>query len=247
MVVRKAIRDGVIEPGGFYSEQQIATALTISRTPVREALIELAREGIVEKIPQRGFRLRNLSREELDEVFQLRELLESYVASRLAAVATPEQVRALEAILDKQAAVRHDPTAFLEFDEEFHLTMAGMLGLSRTQQLLYALRGIIWIVGAAAIERSNRVASVLDEHRAILESIAVHDVAGATLALHEHVRATRAAASTALHVDASRADLTSEDMVPRPATRMDAERTKRRRSSERNGRSAFSRSRPIGE
>jgi DNA-binding GntR family transcriptional regulator len=199
--VRKAIQAGLIEPQGFYSEQQIAKALSISRTPVREALIELAREGIVEKIPQRGFRLRQVSRRELDEVLELRELLESYVARRLAAVATREQVVTLQAIIKKQADVQNDPSAFLEIDEQFHVTMAGMLGLMRTQQLLQALRGTIWIVGAAAIARSNRVASVLREHRLLVQRIAAHDADGAERALRAHVEKTATAASSAIRID----------------------------------------------
>lgn len=68
LALRKAIHDGDIK-GGALSELQLATSLEISRTPVREALIELSREGIVEVVPQRGFRLRIVSPEERREVF----------------------------------------------------------------------------------------------------------------------------------------------------------------------------------
>src|SRR5271154_3652655 len=69
--LRKAIRDGAIVHGVLYSEKEIAERLGISRTPVREALIELAREGLVTVAPQRGFRLHALSHAEQEEVYEL--------------------------------------------------------------------------------------------------------------------------------------------------------------------------------
>ena len=82
--IRSSIWSGVVAPGVFYSEVQLAGALKISRTPVREALIQLAREGLVEIVPQRGFRLRAISDKERQEAFELRDLVEQYVVRRLA-------------------------------------------------------------------------------------------------------------------------------------------------------------------
>lgn len=196
--IRNAIRAGAIAPGGFHSEQQIAKALEISRTPVREALIELTREGIIEKLPQRGFRVRLISEQELNEVFDLRAGLEARVVRQLARVAAPDQVHALRRILDNQARVVGDPSAFLEFDEEFHLTMPAMLGLVRTQKLLLSLRDVRLIAGAAAISDPQRMRTVLKEHQQVVDRVGAGDPVGASRAILLHIHRTRRAAASSL-------------------------------------------------
>ncbi|MCW2722790.1 GntR family transcriptional regulator, partial [Pseudonocardia sp.] len=76
--LQQAIRDGAIRQGVLYSENELAETLGMSRTPVREALISLSREGLIEIESQRGFRLRTLSTDQRQEIFDLRSLLESY-------------------------------------------------------------------------------------------------------------------------------------------------------------------------
>lgn len=205
--VRRAVRDGLIVPGTFYSELQIAKELGISRTPVREALIELSREGMIEKAPQRGFSLRTISDHEQDEVFELRALLESHAARRLAREASEQDIRTLRHLLDRQAKLLHNESAFLEVDEEFHLSTATLLRLDRTREVLLTLRGIMWIAGLAAISRSHRMSDVLQEHRAILERIEARDSAGASRAVHHHVRTTaRAARASTLRIPQQQSD-----------------------------------------
>lgn len=192
--VRKAIRDGVIVPGMFYSELGIAQLLGISRTPVREALIELSREGLVDKLPQRGFRLRSISAHEKREVYEIRGVLESHLARRLAAEASETDIGDLRRILARQARAKNNASAFLDIDEEFHLALAGLLGFARTREMLLTLRGIIWVAGLAAIARPQRTAKVLAEHRALLNRIAARDSAGAARAVLNHIHNTAEAA-----------------------------------------------------
>jgi len=191
--IRSSIRSGAIAANGFYSEVQLAHALEISRTPVREALIELEREGLVEIVPQRGFRLRSISASEREEAFELRLLIETFVVRRLAAEATDDDIRTLRAIVDHQAEVVDEPLAFIEADEDFHLTMPNLLELERTRRILLTLRGIIWLAGLDAITAPGRRAAVLDEHRLLVERIAAHDPAGAAKALGAHIKLTRRA------------------------------------------------------
>src|SRR5438309_1702326 len=82
--IRRAIRDGGLVQDRVYSEGELGISMGISRTPVREALIEFARQGIIEILPQRGFRLRSFDKAEQEEVFDLRCVLESLVFERLA-------------------------------------------------------------------------------------------------------------------------------------------------------------------
>src|SRR5712692_6065211 len=70
--LKEAIRDGIVVPRTLYSEQGIANLLQISRTPVREAVLDLSRAGLLEIVSRRGFRLREISTEERSEIFELR-------------------------------------------------------------------------------------------------------------------------------------------------------------------------------
>lgn len=196
--IRSSIWSGVIAANSFYSEVQLAGALKISRTPVREALIQLAREGLVEIVPQRGFRLRSISEKERREAFELRDLVEQYVVGRLATEATEEVVAKLRATLDRQAKTLEKP-AFLDIDEEFHLAMPEALNLERTRQILLTLRGIIWLSGLDALATPERSAEILEEHRAVVDAIAMRDPARAQQAIHHHISATQLATAERMH------------------------------------------------
>ncbi|WP_211177994.1 GntR family transcriptional regulator [Pseudonocardia acidicola] len=194
--IQQAIRDGDISHGNLYSENELAEKLGMSRTPVREAVIALVREGLVEVASQRGFRLRQLSPAQRAEVFDLRTLLESYVAQRLATEATDDDVRRLREIIDRQEQLA-DPaqaSAFLAVDEEFHLLMPRLLGLDRTHDTLVTLRGTMWLIGFEALALPRRIPAVIAEHRAIVDAIAAHDPEAAARAARAHIENTAAAA-----------------------------------------------------
>ena len=195
LALRKAIRDRVIAPDTLYSELQLAASLNISRTPVREALIELSREGIIEVVPQRGFRVRPISAEEEREVFDLRAAIECYVVRRLAESASEKDVAKLNAILDRQEKAADDLVRFLEHDEQFHLTMPELLGLARSRELLNTLRGIMFLAGSAALALPERTSEVTKEHRRVVKAIAAHDADRAVAAITDHLDRTRSHAT----------------------------------------------------
>jgi GntR family transcriptional regulator, rspAB operon transcriptional repressor len=188
--LRQAIRDSDLEPGVLYSENEVASSMGISRTPVREALIDLSREGLVEIVPQRGFRLRVLDREEEKEVFALRAVLEPFVAERLATAAREDDVGELQEVLERQRSCVDDAEAFLANDEEFHLLMPRLVDLERTHQMLVTLRGALWLMGARALELPARAPGALAEHEAVLEAILDGDAAAAAQAARDHVMNT---------------------------------------------------------
>lgn len=192
--LRRAIRDGELVQDNVYSEAELANLMGISRTPVREALIELSRQGLVEILPQRGFRLRSLAPEEQSEVFALRLALEGYVVRRLAKEATPDQVDALRTMIERQRKSIGDPSEFLAIDEEFHLRMPSLLGLARTEQMLLTLRGAMWLMGSLALTVRERAPHVLAEHEAIIDAIEQGDARRAQRALAEHLDTTLRAA-----------------------------------------------------
>jgi len=190
--IRRAIRSGDLTHDQLYSENGLATEMGISRTPVREALIELEREGLVRIAPQRGFQLRALSSEEEQEVFALRALLEAFVAERVAAVVTPDAVAQLNALLEEQERLVDEWEPFLACDEQFHLLLPRLVNLERAHQIMVSLRGAMWLMGSQALTLPLRASEVVLEHRAIVEGIAAGDGAAAARASRRHIKSTAA-------------------------------------------------------
>ncbi len=196
--IRQAIRDGGLEHEQIYSEAELGDSMGISRTPVREALIELSREGLIEVLPQRGFRLRLPSDEEIAEVFALREVLEGHVVEVLALQVSVAEVAQLRAVLAAQRAAIDDVSEFLTLDEQFHLLMPQLAGLQRTHGMIVNLRAVMWLTATVALSVRSRAPTVLDEHEAIVVAIERHDPVAASRGVREHLRNTRVAAAAAV-------------------------------------------------
>ena len=94
-VLRAALVSGQMKPGRLYSAPTLAAQLGVSATPVREAMSELAAQGMVEVVRNRGFRVRELSDVELDEITQLRLLIEVPTTAALARSCDPSTIDAI--------------------------------------------------------------------------------------------------------------------------------------------------------
>jgi DNA-binding GntR family transcriptional regulator len=95
-IIREAIIDGRLAPGQRLKEEELARELGMSRTPVREALLLLQSEGLVESIPRRGAAVRSYAGDDLDDMYQLRAVLEGYAARRAATRISPDDIARLE-------------------------------------------------------------------------------------------------------------------------------------------------------
>lgn len=190
--IRQAIRSGELSHGETYSEGEISTRMGISRTPVREAIIELQREGLLEVKPQRGFSLRTIDQAEREELFALRKALEQLTVKRLAQRADPSDVERLRDIIAEQEKVVEDGVAFMTWDEQFHLLMPQLMDLKRTHKMLSMLRGAMWLIGTSALGSEERARQVLEEHAAIAAAIAGGDPDGAAAAVCNHLERTAA-------------------------------------------------------
>jgi DNA-binding GntR family transcriptional regulator len=190
--VRRAIRAGELVPNRWYSEQQLATLFDVSRTPVREALIELSREGAVERVPQRGFRLRVPSASEIEEDFDLRSRIESYVVEKLVTSATDETLERLRALVAEQEAAAAAGSNMSSIGNEFHLALPAAAGLWHSYRMLLMLRPAMWpsVHGQAPDRHLRSVA----EHARVLELIEARDAVGALAAIQDHIASSQQAA-----------------------------------------------------
>lgn len=188
--LRDWIVDGVHPPGSQLVEARIAEELGVSKTPVREALIRLQRDGLVQIEPYRGARVLEPSADDIREVLELRSLLECHIARDLAARRPQEVLDALERCVaeSKAALAAGDGQALLDLLTEFSDLMADACGNTRMVKLLGDLRSVLLLIGTSSLRAPGREARSIDEHDAILAAIRSGDADAAAAATAAHIR-----------------------------------------------------------
>lgn len=184
---------GELEAGGLYSVAYFASRLGVSATPVREALFDLAHEGLVETERNRGFRIPLLDDHDLDEIFQIRVLLEVPSVRRLAGlidVATIRQCRHY-ALRTVECTRRNDLVGFLQSDRVFHECLLRPLGNRRLVHVISQLRDAVRLHGLAKITGSPELIATAREHTEILDALAQHDAVKAERLMLRHLKHTR--------------------------------------------------------
>ena len=178
--------------GTFINEQVVATEVGISRTPVREALLMLAAEDLVQLVPHRGAFVAPLPGREIAELMQARGVIECWAATTsLAEGEAP--VGAMSGILEQQRATveQGDAKAFIELDSQFHALLVAAGGNSVLGRLYENLRAKHVLLGVVALQRSaTRRRDVLAEHQAIVDGLAAGDPAAAEKAILSHLGTT---------------------------------------------------------
>ena len=191
--IRTAIVTGEISPGETYTIGELAGKLAVSATPVREAILDLANEGLVEVIPNRGFRVPELSDQDLDELFQLRLLLEGGALESLASSITTSQLNEFrnQANVTIASAAAGDLPAFLAADRDFHLGLLEAMGNHRLVELVGRLRDQTRLYGLPALALQGNLGSAANEHLEILEALGTKQVDRIRRATTNHLRHTR--------------------------------------------------------
>jgi DNA-binding GntR family transcriptional regulator len=171
--LRQHIVTGTLAPGSLHSEQSIAAQMGISRTPVREALLQLASEGLVESIPQRGVRVLPLDPAHLAQILEFRAAIEGYCAHTLALDPRPEVLTELDAELRRQREIigEGDRLRWVQANMNFHQTLVRSLGNRLMDDMMIGLGSHTMRIGYRMIQRSERMQESLMEHTAIVEAI----------------------------------------------------------------------------
>lgn len=190
--LRTAVISGELAPGSLHSVQQLATQLGVSRTPVREALIKLAQQGMVRFERNRGVRVLQTSLHDLEEVFALRLLLEVPATRRACAILDSAGRRDLRKVFTamERAADADDEFALWEHDRSFHRTLLEASGNRRLAQYVDGLRDTVLRRGVSTARSSRSLHDIVSEHLEILVRIEDVDADGAAAAMHDHVRHT---------------------------------------------------------
>lgn len=192
-LIRAAVIDGRLEPGQRLKEEELARELGISRTPVREALLVLQTEGLLESAPNRGATVRTFEADDLDDLYQLRAVLEGFAARRAAARITDAELALLSESNERFVRLRDaDEIADLVRENvRFHDAILAAAGSERLTQLV---RGVIQL---PLVYRSyfwySPEQKLISEHyhRQLTAALAVRDAERAELVMKEHVLEAR--------------------------------------------------------
>jgi DNA-binding GntR family transcriptional regulator len=189
-LLRAAVMAGELEPGVVYSAPSLAEQLGVSATPVREAMLDLTKEGLVEIVRNKGFRVTRLSPEELDDVTELRALVEVPTIRRLAERGIdPEDVARLRPLAAEieAAAQRRDFVAHVATDLEFHLALLELAGNPRIVDLVRALRMHSRLYGLRDEDHRDQLFASWHEHAELLDRIEARDADGAEAVMRSHI------------------------------------------------------------
>jgi DNA-binding GntR family transcriptional regulator len=203
LVIEEAIVSGELQPGTVLRQEQLSEQFQVSRTPIREALRRLAALGLVSFVPNRGVRVRTISREELHEAFLVRAELEGLATEVAAAKMTPDDLQELADAEQRFAKISQELRAlepgearrtimgdWVRANHAFHDVIYRVADLPLVEQLAKSARRsfsgpAVWAPGDHSID--GLYAKNAEQHRAIRQALVAGSPAGARELAREHV------------------------------------------------------------
>jgi len=191
--VHKRLRDDIIaltlKPGTIVSEKELSAAYGIGRTPVREALLRLSDEGLVEIIPKSGTRVTPIPAHRLPEAILVRKSLEDITTRAAAERASISDIMSLRMLLQRQreAAERGDEAAFHTADEAFHAEIARVAGYPGIWSLVQQVKTQLDRYRRLTLPQEGRMTRVQSDHEAVLAGIEARDGDAAAAAMAAHI------------------------------------------------------------
>ncbi|RJR30147.1 MAG: GntR family transcriptional regulator [Desulfobacteraceae bacterium] len=188
--IREGILNGTFTQGERLIESRLAHEIHTSRTPVREALHTLEREGLLESIPRVGYRVKKIRWSEVEEICEIRTVNEILAARWAMERMTPEQLRALEeniAASKREVLQDENPRSFVYRDAEFHELLASASGSSRLLELCQLLRRHMLRYRMESLYKKETALEAIDWHTRILECLKNKDEKGIAKAIRSHL------------------------------------------------------------
>ncbi len=190
--VKSDIFDLRLLPGTRFSENELAARTRVSRTPVREALMRLAREGFVEVHAKSGWTVRALDFDGFDHLYDARVLLELDAVKKLCALESHEALAPLKTIWLVPAGRRlADWLEVARIDEQFHATLVAAAGNPELARMHADISERIRVVRRLDFTQSARIAATYEEHGAVLKAVLARKAQQAAILLRSHIEQSR--------------------------------------------------------
>jgi DNA-binding GntR family transcriptional regulator len=187
--LRAAVISGEMAPGEVYSAPMLGARFGVSATPVREAMLDLVREGLVISLPNKGFRVTEMSDEDLDNVTSLRLLIEPPTVRDVVTDIPAEDFAKLRTLAEDivVAAEAGNLIAYIEADRVFHVTLLAYSGNPRLVDVVSDLRSQTRLLGLTPLVESGRLGQSAAEHHELLDLIEAGDADGAERLMRRHI------------------------------------------------------------
>ena len=190
--IKADIFDFMLPPGGRFSENEIAARIGASRTPVREALYRLSREGFLEVYAKSGWRVLPLDFDRFDQLYDVRVVLELAAVRKLCEGAMAPDLGALRQIWLVGARAREqDPHKLAAMDEAFHASLVAACGNRELARYHADITERIRIVRRLDFTQPERIGRTYDEHAAILRAVLTRKTQQAMMLLRLHIEASK--------------------------------------------------------
>jgi DNA-binding GntR family transcriptional regulator len=185
----KGLLEGHLLPGDRLVENDLAQLLGVSRSPVREALAELTQSGMLVRELGRGSRVRQWTKQDLEDLFGVRSVLEGFAARLVHGRIDDKSRKAFEKIITRMrtAGARNDFAAMIELDLEFHQLLWRLAGNSLLLQVLEGLSQQFRLFLTMNWKFHGGLANVADKHVVLLDAVLNDTSAAAERAMHHHV------------------------------------------------------------
>ena len=191
--IKNAIFDFVLLPGERFSENEIATRLRVSRTPVREALQKLQREGYIDVAARSGWNVRPFDFALFEDLYDLRTVLELAAAERMcAAERVPEIAELKQAWIVPAARRLQDPRKVAQLDERFHETIVRAAHNRQMSHVHHDITERIRIIRRLDFTEPERIRHTYEEHGAIVRALLARSFREAKLLLTAHIASSKA-------------------------------------------------------
>jgi DNA-binding GntR family transcriptional regulator len=190
--LKQAIVGGRLAPGTLLSENKLAADLSVSRTPVREALKALEAEGLVTVLPGRKLIVSVPTERDIDEIYDIRLIVESEALRRIKPDNT-DVLQRLDACIDRQAAAIASGSvgALGQINTDFHMTLISALNNQRMRQFIDSVYDAITRLRIYSLNDDRWAGQVIDEHRRLTNFLKAGDCEAAVQMLTEHLNAAR--------------------------------------------------------
>lgn len=188
-IIRDRILKGEYKIGEKIKENQIATELRVSRTPIREAFKQLENEGLIDYIPNRGCFAKGFTKQDIEDIFAVRKALEVLSVEWAVSRITPEEVRELQDQSDLMEfyTTRKDGRKVVEINTDFHDIIYNATGSRFMAQVLRSYKDYIEQTRKVLFYEQEYLQEIFEEHKAILDSVKERDVVKAREAMARHL------------------------------------------------------------
>lgn len=187
-IVRLAIRDLILPPGKTILEREMAEALQMSRTPVREALVRLETEGMVRLIPRRGFIVEPIEREDLKQIYEIVERLDGLAVSLATVKVGKEEIDQLESLIEQQeeALEQNNLKKWAVLDDEFHNLIIDYAKNKRLRTVIDSHSDQLYRARLFTINHRPLPFHSIVEHKAIISCMKAKDSNAASVLMQSH-------------------------------------------------------------